>query len=135
MDTTKQPGIKIQGILLAESTFKRLPLIPDNIPVNVKFDVKNTITEPDHRLITEVKAILNNPNDPVYGEFLFVGMFSCDQCENMSLEQFADNNAAAIIFPYIREEIHNRTMKAGLPHIMINPINIHAMEKEASPQS
>ncbi|HNX58149.1 MAG TPA: protein-export chaperone SecB [Spirochaetota bacterium] len=130
MDKTQQPGIRIETIILANSTFNRKPVVPETIPVNIEFDVKNTIISQDQKLITEMKATLNKPDDPVYGEFLFVGIFSCSDCKNMSLEQFAENHAPAIIVPYIREEIHSRTMKAGLPHIMINPINIQALLKK-----
>ncbi|MCP4134763.1 MAG: hypothetical protein GY754_27560 [bacterium] len=130
MNINEQPGINIDGIILAESFFKRLPNIIN--PLSIIFDIKisNNINKEKKQLVSEVRTTLNNENDQVYGYCIYVGIFSIKDNENMSLEQFAENNAAACIFPYIREEIQNRSIKAGLAPIIIQPINIVALNNK-----
>ena len=130
MDTTKQPGITINNILLAESAFKRLPQVPDKIDIHFSFSVNNNLYNEGKNLVTELSVELNTINDPVYGKFVFVGLFSVDGNENMPLETFAECNAPAYIMPYVREEIHSRSMKAGLPQIFLPPLNIQASLNE-----
>lgn len=133
MDATKQPGIKIDAIVLAESHFKRQPTVPEKVDNIITFEVKNTITEDKKRLITELNTILNSDNDPVFGKFLFIGIFSADENSNMSLDDFSKANAVAVIIPYVREEIQNRMMKAGLPMMgIIPPVNFIALVNNES---
>jgi preprotein translocase subunit SecB len=130
MDTSKQPGIKIEAIILVESLFKRLPSIPEQTENAVGFEVKNYITPDKKKLTTEFIAVLNSEGAPVFGRFTLIGIFTVDENENMGLEEFSKSNAPAIILPYVREEIHSRLMKAGLPGmIMIPPINLVAIQK------
>lgn len=44
------------------------------------------------------------------------------------LEQFGKINGAAIIFPYIREHITNLSLKAGIPPIILPPVNFTKMQ-------
>ena len=132
VDSTKQPGITINNILLSESIFKRLPQVPDKIDVHFSFSVNNNLYNEGKNLVTELSVELNTITDPVYGKFVFVGLFSVNGNENVPLEQFAECNAPAYIVPYVREEIHSRSMKAGLPQIFLPPVNLHALVKEDS---
>jgi len=129
MDKDKQPGIKVETIILAESFFKRLPDVIIPIPLKIDINVSNNINNEKKQLITEMKVSLNNESDKVFGHFVYIGVFSVTDQENMSLQQFAEHNAPACIFPYVREEIQNRSIKAGLPPIIIQPLNIVALNK------
>lgn len=127
MDVNKQPGIKVESMILAESYFKRTPTVPEHISISIKIDVSNKIDNEKNKLITEMTVILNTENDPVYGKFVYVGIFSASKEKNMSLKQFGETNASAFIFPYIREEIQSRSVKAALPPIIIQPLNFVAL--------
>ena len=130
MDKKKQPGIKVDRIILAESFFKRMPDVTIPIPLKININVSNNINNDKKQLITEMKVSLNTDSDKVFGNFVYIGVFSVmDDDENMSLQQFAEHNAPACLFPYVREEIQNRSVKAGLPPIIIQPINIVALNK------
>lgn len=126
MDIDKQPGIKINAIFLVESFFKRTPDVTIPIPINIKVDIINNIDKGKKQLVTEMKVSLNCEKDKVYGYFIYVGIFSATDEENMALEYFAEKIAPAHIYPYIREEIHNRSIKAGLPPIIVQPFNFIA---------
>ena len=51
------------------------------------------------------------------------GEFECIGSEGLSIENFAKINAPAIIFPFIRENLASISMKAGIPTILLPPIN------------
>lgn len=129
MDKDRQPGIKVDGVILAESFFKRKPEVTTPVPVNIDINVSNKVDSIKKLLITEMRVSLNSESESVYGHFVFIGIFSTMDEENMSLQQFAENNAPAYIMPYVREEIHNRSLKAGIPPIIIQPLNIVALNK------
>lgn len=128
MDKNEQPGIKCNSIILSESIFKRKPKIPEEQDIKLSFDVKNSISDDQINLVTEVTATLNNENDPVYTKVTYIGIFSVENKNNLDLKKFSEVNAPAILFPYIREEIHARMLKAGLPKsLIIPPINFVAL--------
>lgn len=129
MDNEKQPGIKVDGIILAESFFKRMPDVTLPIPFKININVSNNIDNEKKQLITEMKVTLNTDSDSVFGHFVYIGIFSIIDQENMSLQQFAENNAPAYLFPYVREEIQSRSCKAGIPPLIIQPLNIVAVNK------
>ncbi|MDR2597322.1 MAG: protein-export chaperone SecB [Treponema sp.] len=48
--------------------------------------------------------------------------------ENMGLKEYSNLNAPAAIFPYIRETIASTTTMAGIPPVLIPPINLAAIK-------
>lgn len=129
MDKDKEPGIKVESIILVESFFKRIPNVVLPVPMNININVANNINNEKKQLITEMKVSLNSDVDPVYANIVYVGIFSVIDQENITLQQFAEHHAPAYLFPYVREEIHNRSIKAGLHPIIIQPLNFIALNK------
>ena len=128
MDKNKQPGIKCNSIILVESIFKRKPRIPKEQDIKLSFDVKNSISEDQQNLVTEVTATINSEEEPVFAKVTYIGLFSIGEDKNLGLKDFSEINAPAILFPYIREEIHTRMLKAGLPKsLILPPINFVAL--------
>ncbi len=128
MDTDRQPGIKIDGIVLKESVFKRTAQIPDDCPLHMSFHIHTTVVANPPSRIVELSCKINDQKSPVYVEVVFVGVFSVSGEPNMSLDQFAKASAPAALLPYVREEIHNRFVKGGLPHFaVLPPLNVQAL--------
>lgn len=128
MDESRQPEINVDAILLKESVFRRLPVIPDDLKMNISFSVANNFTDDGRRLVTELSCKINDEGAPVELFIAFIGVFSSIGNANMSLEQFSKVNASAMILPYIREEIHSRFTKASLSNLAIlPPINLQAL--------
>lgn len=122
MDKQKEPGINVDAIILEESFFKRKQLVPDGFKNNVEFKIKNSIDPVNKRMITEFTVDLNKKDSPIYMHLKFIGIFSVSENKNMTLEEFAENGSPqGIIFPYAREEIQNRMVKAYLPNYSILP--------------
>jgi preprotein translocase subunit SecB len=142
MDMSKQPGINIISIILTNEKFERVKIVPKNIDVNVHFDLryeKYLDSNMNSLLIkTTVKGkskdIIAETNDDIAYllEFDYIGMFSIINVEeNMPMDTFLKNSAAAIMFPYIREHISSITQKAGLGAVYLKPINIMALIQQS----
>jgi preprotein translocase subunit SecB len=133
MDESKQPGIKCDSIILVESVFNRKPQIPDDMKFNIDFAVSNSISPDIKNLVTEITATLNKPDDPIYMRIKYVGLFSVAGEGNMDIKEFSKSNAPAILFPYIREEIHGKMIKACLPKsLIIPPLNLVALIQKSN---
>jgi len=134
MDNDKQPGISFEGILLSKENFSRIPNFSDeNVRIDIQLNVilnKNKQTY-SAELNTSLKCFSNDDQKQLLNlEFTFVGLFSVkDGEENMDIQDFLNNNAPAIMFPYIREHISEITQKAGVKPILLPPINIEALIK------
>jgi preprotein translocase subunit SecB len=50
----------------------------------------------------------------------------------MDLESFGKVNGAAIIYPYIREQLSNISLKAGIGNIILPPANFVKLNSETS---
>lgn len=124
MDEAKQPGINFNTIFLKEIQFKREPAINSN-QINIDFESNVSLSEDKKQLIYELGCNVSDKNNVFKLHCSMIGVFSSmEGSENMELEKFAENNAPAIMMPYIRELVTTTTVRAGLNPITFPPINI-----------
>ncbi|NQV18821.1 MAG: protein-export chaperone SecB [Armatimonadetes bacterium] len=133
MDKKKQPGISFDSIILAKEKFWRNPSLPKELNINLDFKVKRSIE--NEKGIIELDTFLSLQDSEkvkhVKLELKYVGLFSIIESEkNMELEHFLENNAPALLVPYIREQISSITSKAGILPVILPPLNILAIIKE-----
>jgi preprotein translocase subunit SecB len=62
---------------------------------------------------------------------VMVGVFSQEKEGSVTLEEYAKIHAPSLLFPYIRENVSNVTMKAGMPPIVLPPMNLVKLINEA----
>lgn len=132
----KQPQYQLISITTTESFFKREAVISDDdykktesaidlnvaksfdkdeIGVFVTVDLKQELKG---KILVEIKITT-------------VGLFKKNVDDpQISIENFCDINAPAIIFPFIRENIANLSMRGGLQPIIIQPINFVELNKK-----
>ena len=125
MDKNLQPGIKFDRIFLSKLQYELPETPPDKFKYNFNFLNKSRI---DNNQLIYVMAI------QLYDRFELeiTGIFSViEGAENMPLEEFAKVNAPTLLLPFAREMISNITAKSPLPHLLIPPINILALSKQA----
>lgn len=123
-----ESGFRIQNILLLESSFNRIqavefenPDIKQDVDVNLSVSINENIVAVEEKVtykqiigeVTQVTAIIR-----------MVGVFEKFGDSPLDLEQFGNVNAAAIIFPYIREHLTGLAAKAGLGLIFLPPVNL-----------
>ncbi|HHV46117.1 MAG TPA: hypothetical protein GXX53_04360 [Tissierellia bacterium] len=129
MDKSKQPGIRFDGIILAEENFWRDYSIPKDSKIDLHFSAENHIEGKKATVeVTSYLRLIYEEKEVLKLESKFVGFFSeIEGQENMNIEDYIKNNSVALIFPYIREHIHMITAKSGIKPIMLPPINLRAM--------
>jgi preprotein translocase subunit SecB len=140
MDKNKQPGIRTNAIMLIESKFVRFPEIPSSIETVCSFDYKYNCF-PDGsgqgELTLNSSGKCSGSETLIYtAEIKYLGVFQMDTNEpNMEIEDFMRVNASAHIFPYLREFLSSLSVRAGLPTIILPPMNIMAFTESVSKDS
>jgi len=130
MDQKKQPGIKFDNVILAQLDFHREPTIPPESELSIKFDASVSIAPEKTKMTCELTCWIEEKSKAFKITCSTVGFFSAiEGSENMPLEQFAQGSAPALVFPFLRETIASITTKAGMPPLIIPPMNIKAMLK------
>ena len=136
MDKTKQPGINVDAIFLRKITFERKPRI-NSREIDTTFNSIINFTKDKKKLTYELVCNISDKNKAFNLECSMIGLFSyISEQKNLDLEAFSQNNAPAIIMPYLREVITATTTRAGLAPIILPPINIIALLKnQKSPKN
>jgi len=132
MDKTKQPGIRFNFVILNKSEFERKRSVLTKNEISINYKCNNIITPDNKRLESELIAEITEKNDNFKFICSMVGVFTVDEeNENMDIRFFAENSAAALIFPYLREHIASITLKAGTQVILLPPTNIMALVQQS----
>ncbi len=126
-----ETGYKIENILLLECQFKRLPDVTfdnTNVTTNVEINV-NCKVENDTVFVIENVIFESKFNDivEVHVGISMLGVFEKVGDAPLKPEDFGNVNGAAILYPYIREQLSNITLKAGLGNIVLPPVNFVKM--------
>lgn len=129
MEQNNQPesGFKITNLILLESNFKREASVTfeqSNISNTVNVDVNVQVTDKTI-FVTESLSYSQKSGEivEVSADIKMVGIFEKIGESELDLEQFGQVNGAAIIFPYIREQLTNLSAKAGIGLIVLPPFN------------
>ena len=120
-------GFKIESLTLVDCKFSRGPIISSNSSeVDIKHDLQVDVNVKDNLVFVVEKFQLSqsNNNEIEFNiEVTMLGIFSKVGEMSLSLEEFGYVNGAAIIFPYIREQVSNLSLKGGLGNIILPPAN------------
>ncbi|WP_448529800.1 protein-export chaperone SecB [Raineya sp.] len=130
-----ESGFQVRSIFLLESYFERLPFIEANEKTNeiaLKRDyyigesILTAIVELTFRQRNKkTKKIELRSKIKMAGEFIF------EKNTSITIEDFAKVNAPAIIFPFIREHLANLSLRAGIPPILLPPVNFVRLSDES----
>ena len=122
-----ESGFKVENVILIECSFSRINHVvfegDINNDINIHVDVS---TQKDNITVSEDVTVSQKFKGEeqarifvkMVGLFVRVGDSSID-----NLEDFGKVNGAAIIFPYIREIVSSTTLKAGMPAVILPPVN------------
>ena len=131
----KKNAFKLLNIILIESSFKREPQIDfDNKKLhnNINIDVQNSTANSNILYVTVIMDFDTSIDNKKFisSKIKMLGVFEFGDQLTISLENFANINAPAIIFPFIREHLSNVSMKAGIQPILLPPINFVELAKD-----
>lgn len=128
-----ESGFRINNLLLLESIFNRVVNVTfDNPDVIQNIDVDVNVSVNDNTVIVTEEIKYNqifNDIQEVSATIKMVGVFEKFGESELDIENFGHINAAAIIFPYLREHLSNLSAKAGLGLIIIPPFNFKRKDK------
>lgn len=132
MDKDKQPGIRTIAIMLSENKFIRYPEVTQSIKADLKFEYTYSCLQEGKGQgeLTLFTKGTNSLNDSIVydAEIKYVGIFQMEQDgQNMEIDEFMKSYAPAHIFPYLREFLSSLSSRAGLPTIILPPLNILAL--------
>ena len=130
MDKNKQPGISFDTILLKELLFSRKENLPQKPEIIMELSVNPSFSPDEDILNFEMVCEIKDADNLFSLKCAMIGLFSIiEGNENMGLREFSKQNAPALMFPYIREIIASTTTKAGIPPVILPPVNLGAIEK------
>ena len=121
-------NISYKRVRLLKLNFELNPSKEIKTPCNVTvgFNVKNNLDKEKRTLTTVLIGTLKTQTEPELFtlEVTVEGVFEGDN--NEDLEKFSHVHAPAHLFPFIREIIANTTMRAGIPPVLLPPVNLVA---------
>lgn len=105
--------------------------------VSVKFNLSRNVEYLDDEdntmlvsLIISVFEDAEENNYPFSLKINMTGIFELDDIHESERESFAEVNAVAILFPYIRSLISTITANVNVPPLILPPINVVNLIKE-----
>lgn len=105
-----------------------------NVKFNVFRDVEYVDDENNTMLVSLTVSVFEDAKENNYPFSLKInltGVFELDDIHESERESFAEVNAVAILFPYIRSLISTITANANVPPLILPPINVVSLiEKE-----
>jgi len=131
----EKDAFKLLNIILIESYFKREPQIDfdnKNLHNNINIDVQNSTENSNILYVTVIMDFDTSIDNKKFisSKIQMLGVFEFGKKLPLSLDSFANINAPAIIFPFIREHLSNVSMKAGIQPILLPPINFVELAKD-----
>jgi preprotein translocase subunit SecB len=125
---SKPAGYKVESILLIESSFIRNIDSKILAPLSNKIEILPSAHEntPDNKfgVMLHLKYVgLQNQEEVCSSSIKMIGVFEKYGEPALSDDKFKAINAPAIIYPFIREHLHNLCLKAGMMNVLLPTIN------------
>ena len=114
IDEDKQPGIRFHDIILVKEFFERAPDFPNKTKIELEFEFSNNAECEEYiaELVTRLNCYSEEEKKVLTIECTHVAFFSVlEGQENMEIEVYIKNNAAELMFKFIRENIYSITKK------------------------
>jgi len=136
MDKTLNPNIICENILLEKIEFQRKADVSEELIKVEKFDLNNfvfdtklgkSINKDKTKLVVRLQMEIKDKKDEIRISCAMVGVFLQFEKGSMTLEEYSNFNAPAMILPYLRQMISDVTLKASLIPIILPPLNLHQL--------
>lgn len=133
-DDTKQPGIRVDQVLLERASFDHRSdflAFPPTTPVQaeVSLSLSSGLTEDGKKARVQVTVASKDDQEPLYRfSVLMTALFEVEPgAENFPLAEFVKTNAFAFVFPFAREAVANITARGRFGALWMKPVNIFAL--------
>lgn len=129
-EVVKPSGYKVNGVMLLESSFKRETdidgTIIHNITNEIEIEPSAHETTNDNKFAVTLQINykgLQSENQICNASIKMVGIFEKYGEPALTDDKFKAINAPAIIYPFIREHLHNLCLKAGMANVLLPTVN------------
>lgn len=133
MDETKQPGIGFLAIFVTKLNFEAFPNRQPAALIT-KVHVQNNFVKDTRRLESNLGVTITTSENIETTLFKLeanvLGVFEEQEGSPLSLKEFSEIQAPALLFPYLREVITTITTKSPIGPVIIPPTNILALIKQ-----
>ena len=130
MDKNRPPGISFDDIILKELTFSRKEGFSDKPEFIMHLKSAVSFSPEGDRLIYEMSCEVKDKKEFFGINCTMIGFFSViKESENMGLREYAQLNAPATMFPYVREVVASTTTRAGISPVIIPPTNLGMLKR------
>lgn len=127
-------GFRIENILLMRCSFNRTPTVEFNsAEVKAVFDISVDTNITDNKVVVSEHLKFEQSFKDVVEiscEITMIGVFEKIGELGIPLEEFGNINAAAILFPYVRENLSNLSLKSGIGNLILPPANFVKMYQD-----
>lgn len=107
---------------------------PPALNVNVNIDVVK-VENSNYEIALKIYAEAATDEHKVFIiELLYCGFFEIQNASDEEIKEITLIECPTILFPFARNVIANTTREAGLPPLMINPINFQEMYNQNYPE-
>ena len=131
MDTTQDPGITLSRVKLLKAQVEHL-VVPKDEELKHSLaltDFVRSTSEDGLKLDVaasfDLEAEVEQP--PMVFKCTFAVRYRRKTESAMQWSEFSDGMALAHIIPYLREYVHNTTMRMPVPPLILGAINTHRM--------
>jgi preprotein translocase subunit SecB len=143
MDKSKDANILVNAVLLEKLEFNRKPVISRSLMaesepgkddiMNLQIDsrISRSLNADKTKLIVKFQMLVEDKEQTIKALCGMVGIFSQIKEGSVNLEEYSKIHAPSLLFPYIRENISNVTMKAGMSPIVLPPMNLVKLISES----
>ena len=126
----KSKQVQYLSVVLTQLAFvlnKKFSFPAGGVPIDANFNIKRVFDKKKKRLNVSlhVEVFKKAKNAPFSLEAAIEGTFECADFEN--LQKFSEINAPAHLFPFLREVVANTSLKAGIPPLLLPPVNLAAI--------
>lgn len=129
-ETQSAGHYKVISVLLLESTFKRETGINSAVINDIENEINITPTAhettPDRKFAVTLSVHYKgtqNLEQICEAEIKMIGVFEKIDEPVWPEEKFKAINGPAIIYPFIREHLHNLCLKAGIANVLLPTVN------------
>ncbi|MEO1197797.1 MAG: protein-export chaperone SecB [Pseudomonadota bacterium] len=139
----KPPAVSVTGQYIKDLSFE-LPGAPQSLldlkgqmpPMNLQIAVQvKPVSETDYDVELKVEARGGDEAKPVFNlELVYAGLFKIENVSTQQLHPFVHIECPRMLFPFARQIIADTVGSAGLPPIMLQPIDFAGLYRQRMQQ-
>ena len=120
-------------VVMLKSKLERNPTIELQPELNLSFNTNYTVDRHGRKITVELGATVGDKTETFQINCTYVGVWVINgDIDDSTLETFGKIQAPAQLVAYIREFLSSTSVRAGIPTIVLPPINVQTLLTQSS---